>query len=230
MVGNGQRSTHALLTALPLPDLMSLHTALATVIAPATPSSLRSTRPAAGMFGWLMSPPLVGWMVVLAAASAMGFILTLSNTGATAKWNWLFGAALGAAFSGLLTAHDYVKNRTFERRYNSVYAIRFVLGVIAGLILASLGGVVSANETVKALGRGVIALLGGFSAEGVSQILKRLLDIIITTVNGSGADAAKAQQDQLKAMLSTQLSDVLSDPNVPQALRDKLKGVQDKLK
>jgi hypothetical protein len=42
--------------------------------------------------------------------------------------NWLFAAALGAVFYVLFTAHQYVKERTFDPRYNSMYMTRFVLG------------------------------------------------------------------------------------------------------
>ncbi len=49
-------------------------------------------------------------------------------------WNWFFGAVLYVLFA----AHDYLKNRTFDPRYNTVYVIRFALGVLSELILAIL--------------------------------------------------------------------------------------------
>jgi hypothetical protein len=112
--------------------------------------------------------------------------------------NWFFAAALGAVFYVLFTAHEYVKNRTFDPRYNSVYLIRFVLGVLAGLILASVAAapLLSQNETFRSLGPAVIALLGGFSTEAVYQILQRLVDIMLAAVRGDVSDAAKAKTSQ----------------------------------
>jgi hypothetical protein len=109
--------------------------------------------------------------------------------------NWLFAAALGAVFYVLFTAHDYVKNRTFDPRYNSLYLIRFVLGVLAGLILANVvaAPLLNKNETLRSLGPAVIALLGGFSTEAVYQVLQRLVDIMLAAVRGDGSDAAKAK-------------------------------------
>jgi hypothetical protein len=156
------------------------------------------------------------------------------------QWNWLFAAGLGAAFFGLFTAHEYVKNRTFDPRYNSVYLIRFVLGVVAGLILGNLSALFDKNDTFMRLGPGLIALLGGFSAEAVNQILQRLVEIMVTVVKGGNDDVAKAREEQLKAKFATQmtatkqavgqdLTTVLSEVNLPQPLRDQLKAIQTKL-
>ncbi len=68
----------------------------------------------------------------------------------------------------------------------------------------------------------MIALLGGFSAEAVNQILQRLVDVLVAFVRGDGSDIAKAREEELKAKLATQLNsakqsmsqelaDVLSD-------------------
>jgi len=177
-------------------------------------------------------------MTLAAILCAIGFVAAISQ-----KWpttSWVCGAGLGASFYGLFTAHEYVKDRTFDRRYNSVYMIRFVLGVVAGLILANLP-VFGSDGTLRSLSQGIIAILGGFSAEAVNQILQRLVDIMVATVKGSGADAAKAEVEQAKSKaagqiattkqsLSLDLSDVLGDPTLPIELRERLKNVQSKLK
>jgi len=184
-------------------------------------------------------------MVFGALVSAIGFIVTLPQATAAAaaagqQWNLGFGAALGAAFFSLFNAHEYVKNRTFDPKYNSVYLIRFVLGVIAGLILGNLGTLFKDNAMFARLGPGVIALLGGFSAEAVNQILQRLVEIMVAVVKGSNDDAAKAREEQLKAKLATQLSDakqtvgqevvkILGDPALPASVRQQLQGLQSKL-
>ena len=226
------------LVSQPLSSLVALHSALTKVVAPATPSSLAATEPDLRAFGFLRRPPVIGWMVLAAVMCALGFVLGISQ-----KWpttSWVSGAGLGAAFYGLFTANDYVKQRTFDPRYNSVYMIRFVLGVIAGLILANLP-IFDNDATLKNLGKGVIALLGGFSAEAVYQVLQRLVDILVATVKGSGSDIAKAQVEQVKTKAAAQLvsakqsvsqdlSDALSDATLPGPLRDRLKSIQGSLK
>ncbi len=226
------------LTTQSASELIPLHNSLARTVAPATPCSLRATAPAGGSLAFLRHPPVIGSMVLAAVICACGFVIAISQ-----KWqtvSWVSGAGLGAAFYGLFTAHDYVKRRTFDPRYNSVYMIRFVLGIISGIILANLP-LFDKDGTLKSLGEGIIALLGGFSAEAVYQILQRLVDILVATVKGSGADSAKAQIQEEKAKataqlssakqtISQELSDVLSDPALSDPLRQRLNGIRNNLK
>ncbi len=182
--------------------LMAAHAALSKIVAPATPRSLEATEPAPGRLGFLRRPPLIMWMIIIALASAIGFVATSilyppsgKDPSAGETLNWCFAAALGAVFYVLFTAHGYVKDRTFDPRYNAVYLIRFVLGVLSGLILAIVAGsrLLSSNTTVANLGPPVIALLGGFSTEAVYQILQRLVEILLAAVRGDNSDAAKAK-------------------------------------
>jgi hypothetical protein len=123
------------------------------------------------------------------------------STGVSAPMviNWICAAALGAVFYVLFTALQYVNNRTFDPRYNTVYLIRFVLGVLSGLIMAALIGqsnFARGNTQIMSLGPAVLALLGGFSTEAVYQLLQRLVDILLAAVNGDGTDAAQAKASQ----------------------------------
>jgi hypothetical protein len=219
--------------------LVPLHSALAKAVAPATPVSLEATTPDSRWLGFLYRPPVVGFMVLASVACASGFVWGISLASPT--WTWVFGAGLGAAFYGLFTAHDYVKQRTFDPRYNTVYMIRFVLGVIAGIILANLPISFGQDPTLRSLGKDVIAILGGYSAEAVNQVLQRLVDILVATVKGSGSDQAKLQVEQVKTKVTAQLasakqsvsqdlSGVLSDPDLPAGVRGRIQGIVDKLK
>lgn len=151
-------------------QLMSAHGALSKVIAPATPLSLQATEPAGTWIGSLRRPPLIGTMIIVGVIAAIGFVVTNVLFGgegkslAGEKLIWCFAAALGAVFYVLFTALPYVRDRTFDPRYTPLYFIRFVLGVLAGLILAIVlaSPMFNNNPNVKSLGGSVIALLGGF--------------------------------------------------------------------
>ena len=205
--------------------LMTAHAALSKVIAPATPLSLKATEPARGPLGSLRRPPLILAMILVGALSAIGFVVTIlytttSKSPAGEKLNWCFAAALGAVFYVLFTALSYVKDRTFDPRYNPLYVIRFVLGVLAGLILAIVLGapLFNKNTTISGLGPSVIALLGGFSTEAVYQVLQRLVDMLLAAIRGDNSDAAKAKAAQAAQKELLSLAD---DPAMPAALKSK---------
>jgi hypothetical protein len=208
-----------------LDELIKAHVALSKIIAPATPLSLEATEPGEGLMGSLRNPPLIGAMIMIAAFAATGFVLTsilfaAYKIDAFEVLNWLCAAALGAVFYVLFTAHTYVKDRTFDPRYNSLYVIRFVLGVLAGLILAIVlsKSQINKNSTVSSLGPSVIALLGGFSTEAVYQILQRLVDVLLAAVRGddSGAAKTKASQTAQKELLT-----LADDTNLSPELKSK---------
>ena len=215
--------------SLDFEQLMAAHGALAKVIAPATPLSLRATEPEPGLLGSLRRPPLIMWMMIVGAISTVGFVASgiliryMGNGGgqvAVEKLNWFFAASLGAVFYVLFTAHDYVKDRTFDPRYNPLYVIRFVLGVLAGLILAIVleGTLAGKSDTVKNLAPAVIALLGGFSTEAVYQILQRMVDMLLTAVRGDDSDNAKTQAGQ---NASKELLTLADDPAMPAEMKSK---------
>jgi hypothetical protein len=115
--------------------------------------------------------------------------------------NYLFAAMLGAALNGLLTLQLYIRNRTFEPRYACMYVIRFTVGVIAGMVLACVGSdLFSAETTLAKLGPGAIALLGGYSAEAVRQILDRLVEVLLTVVGGREVTSSPAPETDEKKL------------------------------
>lgn len=114
----------------------------------------------------------------------------------------LFAAAsLGSAFYGLYTAHKYLVSCTFDPKYHQVYLIRYVLGLTSGTILGFFGRDFLKNDTdiSKQLGVAVLALIGGYTAEAVSQILQRFSETLVTIVRGSNTDVLQAKQEELKA-------------------------------
>lgn len=115
----------------------------------------------------------------------------------------LAAAGLGAGFYGLYTAHSYIADQTFDPKYNSIYVVRFVLGLTSGTILGYFGTSLfhptSSGFDPKQLGPPVLALVGGYAAEAVSQILQRIADTLVALVKGTNDDANAAKKKELEA-------------------------------
>lgn len=123
----------------------------------------------------------------------------------------VFAAMLGAAFYTLYTANSYIVQRTFDRRYTTHYIVRFVLGVVAGVILANFGGYVltgtltgNAEAPGIVLAQTLLALIGGYSADAVNAIFTRVAETLTTMVRGdrhqqaameAEAEVAKTKMD-----------------------------------
>jgi hypothetical protein len=132
-----------------------------------------------GLLASMTLPPAVTYLPVPARASIT------SGDSLRLQFNYLFAAMLGAAFNGLLTAYNYLRDRSFDPHYVAVYVIRFVVGLLAGVVLANLGSeLFQGNDTLAKLGPGIIALLGGYSAEAVRQVVDRLVEVLATIVKG----------------------------------------------
>ncbi|MEJ0091212.1 MAG: hypothetical protein WDM80_15890 [Limisphaerales bacterium] len=138
--------------------------------------------------------------------------LTGSSFSVTATWHKaimdilvLFAAAsLGSAFYGLYTAHKYIVNCTFDPKYHQVYLIRYVLGLTSGTILGFFGRDLNLDASTKQLSAAVLALVGGYAAEAVSQILQRFAETLVTVVRGSNDDVLQAKEGELQAKAKQQ--------------------------
>lgn len=126
----------------------------------------------------------------------------------------LAAASLGSAFYGLYTAHKYVVSCTFDPKYHQVYLIRFVLGLTSGTILGFFGkdfNLGLGGDAKKQLGACVLALVGGYAAEAVSQILQRFAETLVTVVRGSNTDVLEAKEGELKAKAKQQEAQTKND-------------------
>ena len=161
--------------------LAKIHKDLAEIVAPATPRTilLLAIESAKGGFFHFLGPvPLIRRMMLAAIIALVSFIVvsmskdvnTVSITenvfmssGTALLKNLLFllsAAGLGASFAGLFQANRYVAHGTFDPQYESSYWIRFVLGLMAGIMLAELipvdpprRGEPRGNERRSAIGR-----------------------------------------------------------------------------
>lgn len=215
-----------------------VHNRLSALIKPATPASIRVSSI------WSNKALMGIWVVggicflLLIYSAAVPVPAATAATATFAAWypNFirslgLIGAAgVGSAFSQLYTATEYLRTGTFEPQYNQIYIIRFALGIIAGAILGQFGNdlLQSGGGNFSGIAQTSLALIGGFSAEAVYQILQRVSDTLVTVVRGTGKDQAEAtaRQDTTRKMTAaaSQIFDVL-DPSVPAEARDKIHGI-----
>jgi len=152
--------------------------------------------------------------------------------------NAFFGAGLGASFYILLNTQDYLVNRSFDPKFNAVYGARFITGVIGGVILATTLGPLLQRQlenTQYGLTPGILAILGGYAAEAVQQILQRLVEVLLTAVRGDGsaqtqAKAVAAQSDK-NAKVRQRLIDLEkeSDPAKRQQILNDLHALLKKI-
>lgn len=117
----------------------------------------------------------------------------------------LTSASLGASFSNLFQANQYIMKNIFNPRYESSYWIRYVLGIIAGIMLADIipvPDVDSANKDAVHLAvasRPMLAMLGGFSASLVYRIMFRLVYAVEAIFVGKKSDEVEQKLANLQA-------------------------------
>ena len=155
--------------------------------------------------------------------------------------NAFSGASLGASFYVLIKTQPYLVNRSYDPKFNSSYISRFITGVIGGVILATALGPMLTEKFQGVAGStltpGVLAILGGFSAEAVESILQRLVEILLAAVRGDGSGDAKAKLNAAAADKNVKVEkaleaafDAQDDPgSVPGGVKGALRKVRDEL-
>lgn len=140
-------------------------------------------------------------------------------------------AAIGASFSALFKANSYVTAGSYDPKYESSYWVKFVVGLIAGIILTQLIPInldsvakaageaqgASASSVSHAALRITMALIGGFSANLVYKILDRIVLAVQTVIQPPVTENQQIVKDTLtnqhqrdKQLL---LSDISSELN-----------------
>ena len=121
----------------------------------------------------------------------------LTSHGGSALANEVFFLAaggIGAAFAALFRAYHYIAEGTYDPKYESSYWIRFILGLMAGVLLPAL---VPLGEASSPVTRPALALVGGFSAGLVYTILQRLVDVVGSLFKGAGTAGGPVASDPL---------------------------------
>lgn len=246
--GAPQRSTK-------VDEIGQVHNMLADIIAPATPATvvlMEDTQ----QRGWqFLGPvPLVRKMMIVTLLCLMVFLGLFafdevdgrSINGDILSYplhsfllNELFivsAAALGAAFYALFEAYKYIATSSYDTKYDSIYWIRFILGVVSGVILAQFifidNSVASNSAITDAVGTGaadpnavgsfitykpLLAFLGGFSARVVHKILNSLVDSVETFISGSARDAIRAREEAAKVQIQDKINSIQQETNRKEA-------------
>jgi hypothetical protein len=202
-------------------DLNIIHARLSRIISPAKPRTILLLDTEArkkGYFKVLGPVPFIRRMVLASVTALLLFLLIslspdinddpkawdmFNHTGMrllVKEFFLLCAAALGASFTALFTANRYIVRGTFDPKYESSYWIRFILGVIAGMIMASL--IPIENYMEADFGKPLLAMLGGFSANMLYQVINRLVDTVGSLFKGDTRDAAEANEEKLKAQIA----------------------------
>lgn len=187
-------------------DLTKAHDALARSVHPALPGTLvllERERHAGRLFASLGPVKLVRQLMVASGFFLATFLLTsLSpdvNVGSgdifqSSGWELLVNetfllsaAGIGASFAALFQVNRYVAKGTYDPRYDTSYWTRFILGLIAGIVLAELLPVEGSFT------RPLLSLVGGFSASVVYRILTRIVETLESFVSGELPEGVRAE-------------------------------------
>lgn len=198
--------------------LISVHEQLTKIVEPAKPRTIllmdkESDQP--GLLKFLGVVPFIRRMMLAAIVCLVLFItISLSpeinnkpdswNLFQTSGWALLLkelfllsAAGLGASFTALFKANRFIVEGTFDPKYESSYWIRFSLGFIAGMILATL---IPIEESVSSdFGKPLLAMLGGFSADLVYRVIARIIETLEALFRGDTRTLVQAKEEQAKA-------------------------------
>ncbi|MGI9275262.1 MAG: hypothetical protein ACR2PT_10520 [Endozoicomonas sp.] len=245
--------------------LTQIHNELSRAIKPASPRAVlllkkeENRRPALKVLGPV---PLIRHVMIAALVFLVGFVsVSLSpqvNTknieaglfasdGIPLLLNLLFllcAAGLGACFAALFKANSYVISGTYEPRYEATYWARISLGLIAGLLLATLVPIAQeAGHDAKLLGKPLLALLGGFSAALLYRILNRLVSTVESFISGETKDLIrineqnaknKAEEEQIQTRVKTaqslmKIQNKLTNGGEPTAISQDVASIIDEI-
>lgn len=181
----------------PVSDLVRAHDHLARLVHPALPQTLvllERERRRSGLLTMLGPVRLVRHLMLASGFFLFTFIATslspyvnessgdlFNSSGLELLVNeafFLSAAGVGASFAALFQVNRYIAKGTYDPKFDASYWTRFILGLIAGIVLAELIPVEGSFT------RPALALIGGFSASVVYRILTRIVETLESFVSG----------------------------------------------
>ncbi len=198
------------------------HSTLSKIVEPAIPQSILLIFLAKqkGILKSLGPVPLVRQLMLVAIISLLAFIaIVLSpdiNDQGTSIFNseglpllinlifLLTAAGLGSSFTALYKANRYITNLTFDPNHEASYWIRFLLGLISGLILSLVISDTAIQSDFLEVGivRPLLAILGGFSADLVYTFLNRMVETVRSLFEGSKETMVETEIQKEKIKLA----------------------------
>ena len=212
-------------------ELASAHWFLSRLVEPATPKSITLLNEQAPKRGWVAlfgAVLVVRVMMGLAVLFLIAFLLLLPTAvddpvavigaaGSTRSWGEGFlsavyivlAAGLGVLFSQLFRVNRQISRGQYDPTEDAVHMTTVVLGLIAGVIAALLlSDVLKDANGAESFSQPLLALLGGFSAPAVHNIVSRLVDALGTLVGGDPREQADAEvQDAVTRVKATSEQD-----------------------
>ncbi len=144
--------------------------------------------------------------------------------------NAFAGAALGAAFYILIKTHPFLLSRSFDPKFDAAYTSRFIIGVVAGVLLATVMKKFVETGSALDLTAGMLAILGGYAAEFVEQVLQRMVETLQAAIRGDGSAQAAADAAQKNVEVRNKLVDLEKLKNDPAAYSKALEELHALLK
>lgn len=230
--------------ALPMADLVDLHTDLSLAIAPATPRAVRHFREMSANQsgrGFLSKIPGVRRLFTVGLLFALGFIfVSLSGdinsetvqksiyelsgiTLATKLALVLCAAGIGATFAALFDIWNDLKLGRLDPFEESGIWVRMGLGIVAGLVLSEVVNAESAfgrTETApqQMFSGPLLALIGGFSANILHSVIQGITKTFRRAFRDEEEYALKANAQMLASANARSQKASRSDA-VPEAPR-----------
>ncbi len=245
-------------------ELLPVYNYLLMLVKPAKPGTLilfEKSRQSKNRFKFLGPLPIIRRFMLVSTLSLLALIafslspdvnatsielsmLQGSGVDQALRLGFLLAAAsVGASFYALFRMNYFISQGTFDLKYSATYWSRYVVGLVAGILLSELfivfinpQTVVTVNDHIKEdaglseegilnttryLLKPILAIVGGFSASLVYRILNRLVEAIESLFKGSAeeqiskkqAEIVTQSQDTLNQVKSTTANHLLSLKN-----------------
>jgi len=209
-------------------ELLKLHHALSKLVFPARPKTIWLLCKESNIAWWLkfLGPVgLVRRMMLTTLVSLCCFIFVSMSSDISTKnisegiyklsgitllllmIFYLSASSMGACFSNLFLANRFIANNTYDPQFESSYWVRFVLGIIAGIMLSVIIPVPD-QEQLAVVSRPVLAMLGGFSASLVYRILFRMVYAVESLFIGKQNEAIDQKLQHIKASNDIEIENI----------------------
>lgn len=219
---------------------MTVHAQLAELIEPVSPDTIQSSR--------LKNNRALLFIAAMAVVGFAGIIASSFIEGISDILIRFSGAILGSSLFAFWSARIYLRESKFSSHYSQDYIVRFGIGLVAGFILGSIlteavssvdqslqEGVPSKDQSLQEaanmFGPFTLAVVGGYSAEAVVQILNRIAEVLVTTIRGGREEAKLNAERTVSKKLNQTAADLneASQIDDPEQLKAKILEIMRKL-